>query len=93
MTPWVKVPVLSVQITVVEPSVSTAVSRFTSAPRLAIARTPAARASVMVGSGLSETLATRMPTAKTAACEQVSPAMAPSGRNAMPTTTATPAIR
>src|SRR5450631_465913 len=45
----VSVPVLSVQITSVEPSVSTALSRFTSAPRRANPRTPIASASVMTG--------------------------------------------
>jgi hypothetical protein len=44
------VPVLSVQITVVDPSVSTALSRLTAAPRRAGARTPTASAGVIVGS-------------------------------------------
>ena len=57
----VRVPVLSVQITVVEPSVSTALSRLTSAPRRASTRTPTASASVIVGSSPSGTLATKKP--------------------------------
>ena len=61
MRPSVRVPVLSVQITSVEPSVSTAVSRFRSALRRAIRRTPTASARVMVGSRPSGTLATSRP--------------------------------
>jgi len=63
MRPSVSVPVLSVQITSVEPSVSTAVSRLTTARRLAIRRTPTASASVIVGSSPSGTLATSSPIA------------------------------
>ncbi len=89
----VRVPVLSVQITVVEPSVSTADRRFTIAPRLARIRTPAASASVMVGRRPSGTFATRSPTAKMAACGNESPAAnMPSGRKAAPTANATRAI-
>ncbi len=62
--PSVSVPVLSVQITSVEPSVSTAVSRLTSARRRAMRRTPTASASVIVGSSPSGTLATISPIAK-----------------------------
>ena len=61
--PSVSVPVLSVQMTSVEPSVSTAVSRLTSARRAAIRRTPTASASVIVGSSPSGTLATSSPIA------------------------------
>ena len=74
MRPSVKVPVLSVQMTSVEPSVSTAVSFLTSARRLAIRRTPTASASVIVGSSPSGTLATRSPIAKTPASPRLSPA-------------------
>jgi hypothetical protein len=88
----VSVPVLSVQITTVEPSVSTALSRLTTAPRRANDRTPTARASVIVGSSPSGTFATSRPTAKTAASAKVSPASRPSGRNTRPAPTATAAI-
>ncbi len=83
---------MSVQITEVDPRVSTAESRLTSAPRRAIARTPAASASVIVGSNPSGTLATSSPTANTKASVKLSPASTPSGRNATPTATATAAI-
>ncbi len=86
-------PVLSVQITKVEPSVSTADRRLTRDPRRAIARTPTAGASVMVESSPSGTFATSNPTAKIAASVQDSPASTPSGKNAIPTPTATAAIR
>ena len=70
----VSVPVLSVQMTVVEPSVSTALRRFTSAPRRARVRTPTASASVIVGSSPSGTFATSRPMAKTSASPNGSPA-------------------
>ena len=85
----VRVPVLSVQITVVEPRVSTAESRLTSAPLRAISRTPTARASVIVGSSPSGTLATSSPIAKLTAALTLSPAARPIGRNAMPAPIAT----
>ena len=89
----VRVPVLSQQITVVEPSVSTALSRFTNAPRDAMLRTPTASARVIVGSRPSGTLLTRRPIAKRAALENESPATnVPSGKNASPTKMATNAI-
>ena len=88
----VSVPVLSVQITAVEPRVSTADSRLTRAPRRAISRTPTASASVMVGSRPSGTLATSSPMAKLAAAAMLSPAPSPMGRNAIPAPTATRAI-
>ena len=90
---WVSVPVLSVQTTVVDPSVSTALSRFTSAPLRARLRTPTARASVIVGSRPSGTLATSSPIANAmlSAVDSPAPRM-PSGMNATPTATATPAI-
>ena len=89
----VSVPVLSVQITAAAPSVSTALSRFTSAPRRASAATPTASASVIVGNSPSGTFATIMPIAKLKASCSGSPATSqPIGRNATPTTTATSAI-
>ena len=88
----VSVPVLSVQITEVDPSVSTADSRLTRAPRWAISRTPTASASVIVGSSPSGTLATSSPIAKLAADATLSPAARPIGRNAIPAPTATNAI-
>jgi integrase len=52
----VRVPVLSVQITSVVPSVSTALSRLTTAPRLASARTTTESDSVTTGSSPSGTV-------------------------------------
>ncbi len=78
----VSVPVLSVQMTVVDPSASTALNRFTTAPRRASERTPAASARVIVGSSPSGTLATSSPTANTHASGRPSPASMPSGRKA-----------
>jgi len=89
----VRVPVLSVQMTEVDPRVSTADSRLTRAPRRAISRTPTASARVIVGSSLSGTLATSSPIAKLAAAATLSPAARPIGRNAIPAPTATNAIR
>ncbi len=54
----VKVPVLSVRISVVEPSVSTAASRFTSALRSAMRQTPLASARVATMGRPSGTVAT-----------------------------------
>jgi hypothetical protein len=88
----VSVPVLSVQMTVVEPSVSTALRRLTTAPRRARSRTPTASARVMVGSSPSGTFATSSPIAKLMAAAQPSPASNPNGRNATPAPTATAAI-
>ncbi|GAA1222278.1 hypothetical protein GCM10009665_10640 [Kitasatospora nipponensis] len=88
----VSVPVLSVQTTLVEPSVSTAESRFTTAPRRARARTPAARARVTVGSRPSGTLATSRPIANVIVAVSDSPEARPSGTNATPTPTAITAI-
>ena len=88
----VRVPVLSVQITEVDPRVSTALSRLTRAPRRAISRTPTASARVIVGSSPSGTLATSSPIAKLAAAATPSPAARPIGKNAIPAPTATNAI-
>jgi hypothetical protein len=80
-------------MTSVEPSVSTAVSFFTSARRLAIRRTPTASASVIVGSRPSGTLATSRPIANTPASERLSPATRwPTAKNVTPSPTATSAI-
>ena len=85
----VSVPVLSVQMTVAEPSVSTAERRLTRAPLRASTRTPVAKASVMVGRRPSGTLATSRPIPNTTAWVGVNPAKIPSGTNVTPTTTAT----
>ena len=58
-------PVLSVQITVVDPSASTAVSRLISALRRAIRRTATARETDIVAGRPSGTRATMTPSAKT----------------------------
>ena len=89
---WVSVPVLSVQMTEVDPRVSTADSRLTRAPRRAISRTPTASASVMVGSSPSGTLATSSPMAKLIAAASPSPAARPIGKNAAPAPTVSPWI-
>ena len=71
------------------PSVSTAVSRLTSARRLAMRRTPTASASVIVGSSPSGTLATSSPIANVDASVSDRPAtVAPTARNATPAPTA-----
>ena len=88
----VSVPVLSVQITVVAPSVSTALSRLTRAPPRASRRTPSASASVIVGSSPSGTLATSRPIANISASWKGSPANMPMGRTRCPATTAIRAI-
>ena len=89
----VRVPVLSVQITEVEPRVSTALRRLTSAPRRARTRTPTARARVMVGRSPSGTLATSRPMANSRASPSGSPAAnVPSSRKSAPADTATIAI-
>ena len=89
----VSVPVLSVQITVVEPSVSTALRRLTRAPCRARVATPTASASVIVGNRPSGTFATISPIAKLSASCSGNPATSqPIGRNASPAATATSAI-
>ena len=62
---WVSVPVLSVQMTVVEPSASTASSRLTSARRRAMRRTPMASDTDSVAGSPSGTSATITPSANT----------------------------
>ncbi len=88
----VSVPVLSVQMTVVDPRVSTADSRFTRAPSRDSTRTPIASASVIVGSSPSGTLATMSPMAKATASDAPSPASMPRGRKSRPTPRATSAL-
>ncbi len=89
----VSVPVLSVQITVVDPSVSTADRRFTTAPARASTRTPTASASVIVGSRPSGTFATSRPIAKLSASGTDRPVtVTPRSRNSNPAPTATAAI-
>jgi hypothetical protein len=89
----VNVPVLSVQITVVEPSVSTALRRFTTAPRPTSSRTPTASASVITGSIPSGTLPTIRPTANTTVADTDRPATSVAiGIKAIPLTTAISAI-
>jgi hypothetical protein len=65
----VRVPVLSVQMTVADPSVSTAGRCRTTVCRLAIRFDAMAMASVTVGSSPSGTLATMMPMANTKLCQ------------------------
>ena len=93
MLPSVSVPVLSVQITSVEPSVSTAVSRLTSARRAAIRRTPPASDSVIVGNRPSGTFATSRPIANVTAAASDRPAsVVPAKKNTTPAPTAIAAI-
>ena len=85
MLPSVSVPVLSVQITSVEPSVSTAVRRLTSARRAAIRRTPPASERVIVGKSPSGTLATSKPIANVTAAASDRPAsVMPATKNMRP---------
>jgi hypothetical protein len=93
MPPSVSVPVLSVQITSVEPSVSTAVSRLTSARRAAIRLTPPASDRVIVGNSPSGTFATSRPIANVTAAASESPAsVVPAAKNSSPAATAIAAI-
>ena len=80
MLPSVSVPVLSVQITSVEPSVSTAVRRLTSARRAAIRRTPPASDSVIVGNRPSGTFATSSPIANVTAAASDKPGQRRAGK-------------
>ena len=81
----VNVPVLSQQITVVQPRVSTDGKLFTSAWRLAMRCTPMARDKVTVGNNPSGTLATKRPMQKTRASKKVRPATSqPRNRNTKP---------
>ena len=80
------VPVLSAQITVVEPSVSTAASRRTSAPRRASRQSPAASASDTTAGRPSGTAAT----ARLTAVSSISPTGSPCRMPARPTTAQIP---
>ncbi len=89
----VSVPVLSVQITSVDPSVSTALRRLTNAPWRASSRTPTASASVITGSSPSGTLPTSSPIANTTEFDNERPApKLANGMKAMPSNTAIAAI-
>ena len=90
---WVSVPVLSVQMTVAAPSVSTAVRWRTSALRRAMRCVPIARASVTVGSKPSGTLATMMPMAKMKFSQNGSPMNRPTAKNTTPSATDSIATR
>ena len=91
---FVIVPVLSVQITVHDPRVSTEDSRLTRALRAAIRCTPIASASVIVGSRPSGTFASTMPIAKMAPSRRVRPANRyPTTKNPTPITTDSSATR
>ena len=84
---------MSVQITSVEPRVSTELSRLTTAPRRTRSRTPIASASVITGSRPSGTLPAISPTANTIASgnDRPAPSVA-TGRNTAASTTAMTAI-
>ena len=81
---WVSVPVLSVQMTVVEPSVSTAGRWRISALRLAMRWVAMASASVTVGNRPSGTLATMMPMANNKVGPERSPSAWPMKKNNTP---------
>jgi hypothetical protein len=90
---WVSVPVLSEQITVAQPSVSTLARSLTMALRLAMRDTPMASDRVTVGMRPSGTLATKIPMQNTKACTKPRPATSqPSSRNTTPMASARPAI-
>ena len=88
----VSVPVLSVQMTVAAPSVSTLVSRRTRTWRRAIRRDAIASASVTVGSRPSGTLATMMPMANTKLAQRDSPSASPITKTMTPTAMASTAM-
>ena len=81
---WVSVPVLSVQMKVVEPRVSTASRLRTSALRAAIRCAPMARDSVTVGSRPSGTSATVTPMANRKASRQEMPTKQGKKKNSTP---------
>ena len=89
----VSVPVLSVQITVADPSVSTLGRWRTSVRRLAIRRAPMAIARVTVGSKPSGTFATMMPIEKTRPMRVGRPTNAPMTNTRAPMVTARTAMR
>ncbi|OPY22661.1 MAG: hypothetical protein A4E23_00702 [Methanomethylovorans sp. PtaU1.Bin073] len=81
---WVSVPVLSVQITVVEPRVSTDSSCFISAFLFAILLEARLKARVTVGSKPSGTLATMIPIAKIRFSRKVSCTKKPTKKKDIP---------
>ena len=87
----VSVPVLSVQMTVVQPSASTAGRWRISALRLAMRCEPIASASVTVGSSPSGTFATMMPMAKMKFSQNDSPIARPMKKKITPSASASPA--
>ena len=89
----VSVPVLSLQITVVEPSVSTEGRCRTSALRFAMRCVAMASDSVTVGSRPSGTFATMMPIANIAFAQNGRPSSVPTAKNARPSTAANTATR
>jgi hypothetical protein len=86
---WVSVPVLSVQITVVEPNVSTDDKCRIRTFRFAMRWLASTSASVSVGSRPSGTMATMMPMAKTNAFQNGTPAKRPTTKKRSPIPTAT----
>ena len=89
---WVRVPVLSVQMNVVEPSVSTASRCRTRALRAAMRWAPTASDIVTVGSSPQGTTATVTPTAKRNPSEAAVPVISAAAKNTTPTATATAAM-
>ena len=85
----VSVPVLSVQITVVDPSVSTDDRCRISTLRFAMRWLASTSASVSVGSRPSGTIATMMPMAKMNAFQNGTPAKRPTAKKSRPIPTAT----
>lgn len=84
---YVRVPVLSEQIVVTSPSVSTAVSSRVIALRWTICRTPRASVIVTIAGSPSGTAATAKVIAESSSCSGPSPC------SSKPTTVITPAIR
>ena len=85
---WVRVPVLSEQITVTEPSVSTELRFLIRACLLAMRWDPMARARVTVGSSPSGTLAMMMPMAKRKLFQKPRPMRKPRAKKLRPRVTA-----
>ena len=89
----VSVPVLSVQITVAEPSVSTDVRLRMRTLRLANRCATSTSDSVSVGSRPSGTIATMMPIEKIRSFQNGTPMAAPAAKKTAPIATANMAIR
>jgi len=85
---WVSVPVLSVQMTVVAPSVPTEGRERISTLRVAMRWVASTSASVSVGSRPSGTIATMMPIAKITAFQTGTPLSRPTPKNSRPIATA-----